>query len=377
MLTRDTLPTAKRLVVKVGTSTLTDASGRLDRASMDSLARQITDLFREGKEVVLVTSAAISAGMQRMGLKERPSTIPGKQAAAAVGQGILMREYEKLFAGYGQMVGQILMTREDSVKRTRYAHLRNTFNALLEQGIVPIVNENDAVAVEEVKIGDNDTLSAQVASIVDADLLLILSDVDGVYDANPSTNATARLLSEIPEITREVEAAAGGAGSSRGTGGMFTKIEAAKVAVSAGICMVIASGGEENVLKRVLRGEPLGTLFLSKESRLQFRKRWLAFGARVKGKIFVDAGCARALKNNSSLLPAGVVAVEGSFETGSTVSVAEKDGQEIARGLVSYSDEEVRRLKGAKTSDIAAIIGHKAYDEIIHRDNLVLMSGGK
>ncbi len=352
---------------------MTDAKGHLDPARMDSLARQLTSVCQGGKEVVLVTSAAVSAGMERMGLNVRPDTIPGKQAAAAVGQGILMREYERLFAAYGQIVAQILMTREDSVNRSRYANLRNTFNVLLERKIIPIVNENDAVAIEELKIGDNDTLSAQVASIVDADLLLILSDIAGVYDANPKDNPAARLIYEIPEITEEIEAAAGGVGSSHGTGGMATKITAAKIAVSAGIAMVIAPGAEEEVINRVLAGELLGTLFLSRENRLQFRKRWLAFGARIKGKITVDAGCVKALKNNSSLLAAGVVGVEGSFTSGATVSVCGEDGREIARGLANYSDEEVGLLKGAKTSDIAAIIGNKSYDEVIHRDNLVLI----
>ncbi len=378
MLKRDTLKTAKRIVVKVGTSTLTHADGRLNHERIKTLARELSDLRQAGKEIILVTSAAVSAGMERMGLTERPANIPEKQAAAAVGQGILMHVYEKLFAEYDQIVAQILMTREESVKRTRYTNSRNTFQALLDRGIIPIVNENDAVAIDELKIGDNDTLSAQVASIVDADVLFILSDIAGVYSDNPKENPEARLLYEVPFITDVIEASAGGAGSSRGTGGMFTKIQAAKIAVSSGIAMIVASGSEENVISRILAGEKLGTIFLSRKNRLQFRKRWLAFGARIRGKLFVDDGCAKALtEGNCSLLAAGVTGSEGDFAAGATLSVCLANGQEIARGLSNYSSVDIGQIKGVKTADIEKILGSKPYGEIIHKDNLVVMTGGK
>ena len=377
MLMREDLKKAKRIVVKIGTTTLTDETGKLNNERIDEIAKDLTQLRKEGREVVFVTSAAISAGVERMGLSGRPATIPEKQAVAAVGQGILMQVYEKAFANYDQMVGQILLTREDTVKRDRYTNIRNIFNALFAHKIIPIINENDAVSVDEIKIGDNDTLSAQVASIIDADLLIILSDIDGLYTSNPSKDKNAKLLYEVPHITDNVENAAGGAGSKHGTGGMLTKIQAAKIVVSSGIAMVIASGKEKNVFSRILNGESIGTLFLSRRDRLQFRKRWLAFGARVKGNLHVDAGCVSALQKGSSLLPAGITAIEGDFRSGATLSVFNPEGKEIARGLSNYSSNEMNKIKGVKTTLIEQILGYKNFDEVIHRDNLVLMSGGK
>ena len=376
MLTRSTLKTAKRIVVKIGTSTLTDDSGHLNNQHIRVIARELTLLRKAGKEIVLVTSAAISAGVERMGLNERPTTIPDKQAAAAVGQGILMQTYEKLFSEYDQIVGQILMTREDTVKRSRYTNIRNTFIALFEHEIIPIINENDAVAIDEIKIGDNDTLSAQVASIIDADLLIILSDIDGLYSDNPSNNPSAKLIYEVPVITDTIEKAAGGAGSKQGTGGMMTKIQAAKIVVNSGIAMIIASGKEKNIFTRLLAGENIGTLFLASRDRLQFRKRWLAFGARIKGKLYIDDGCFKALQGGSSLLPAGIVKTEGEYGSGATLSISDIQGREIARGLSNYSSQEIEKIKGVKTAEIEKHLGNKPFDEVIHRDNLVLMTGG-
>lgn len=375
MLERKTLMEAKRIVVKVGTSTLTHSTGKPNLFRIEQLAMELADLANQGKEIVLVFSGAVGAGMARLGMAERPKTIPEKQAAAAVGQGLLMHIYEKAFSEFGQVVAQVLLTREDSVNRSRYANSRNTLLSLLNYGVIPIINENDAVAIEELKIGDNDTLSAMVANIVDADLLIILSDIDGVYTANPQTDPTATLMHEIPDITEAVENAAGGAGSSRGTGGMYTKIQAAKMVVNSGIAMVIASGLEKGVVRRILQGENIGTLFLSRENRLQFRKRWLAFGSRVKGRIQVDAGCERAVvEHGSSLLAAGIVDCQGEFGEGMTVSIVSASGREIARGLVNYSSEDIVRLKGAHTDEIAGILGVKTYDEVVHRDNLVLLA---
>lgn len=373
---REDLKNATRIVVKVGSSTITHSNGKCDFARIDRLARELADWQNRGKQMILVTSGAVAVGVDRLGLPEKPKTIPGKQAAAAVGQGILMHTYEKIFAEYGQVVAQVLLTRMETIDRHRYTNARNTFMELINQGVIPIVNENDVVALDELKIGDNDNMSALVASIVDADLVIILSDVDGLYTANPQTHPDAKLLHRVDEITPEIEASAGGAGSSVGTGGMFTKLQAAKNATTSGINLVIASGSMKDAVTRILESEEIGTLFVSRESRLQFRKRWLAFGARLAGKITVDAGCERAIKKagGCSILPVGIVKVEGDFEAGNTVSVVTLNGHEIARGLTHYSSEELNKILGAQSEDIESILGHKAFDEVIHRDDLVILT---
>lgn len=372
---REALQKAKRIVIKVGTSTITYANGKRNFSQIDRLAREISDLQNQGKEMILVTSGAVAVGVDRMGLPGKPKTIPGKQAAAAVGQGVLMHTYEKFFADYGQIVAQVLITKTEAIDRHRYTNTRNTFMELMRQRVIPIVNENDVVALDELKIGDNDNMSALVAGIVDADLVIILSDVDGLYTANPQTHPDAVIVPEVAEITPEIEASAGGVGSARGTGGMATKIQAAKAATSSGIHLVIASGTEKNAITRVLQGEELGTLFVSRENRLQFRKRWLAFGAKIAGSIVVDEGCAKAIRKagGCSILPAGVFAVQGDFLPGSTVSVIDKDAHELARGLVHYSSAELEQIKGCNSGEIANILGHKNFDEVIHRDDLVIL----
>lgn len=372
---REVLKKAKRIVIKVGTSTITYANGKRNFSQIDRLAREISDLQNQGKEMILVTSGAVAVGVDRMGLPGKPKTIPGKQAAAAVGQGVLMHTYEKFFADYGQIVAQVLITKTEAIDRHRYTNTRNTFMELMRQRVIPIVNENDVVALDELKIGDNDNMSALVAGIVDADLVIILSDVDGLYTANPQTHPDAVIVPEVAEITPEIEASAGGVGSARGTGGMATKIQAAKAATSSGIHLVIASGTEKNAITRVLQGEELGTLFVSRENRLQFRKRWLAFGAKIAGSIVVDDGCAKAIRKagGCSILPAGVFAVQGEFLPGSTVSVIDKDAHELARGLVHYSSAELEQIKGCNSGEIANILGHKNFDEVIHRDDLVIL----
>lgn len=372
---REALKKAKRIVIKVGTSTITYANGKRNFSQIDRLAREISDLQNQGKEMILVTSGAVAVGVDRMGLPGKPKTIPGKQAAAAVGQGVLMHTYEKFFADYGQIVAQVLITKTEAIDRHRYTNTRNTFMELMRQRVIPIVNENDVVALDELKIGDNDNMSALVAGIVDADLVIILSDVDGLYTANPQTHPDAVIVPEVAEITPEIEASAGGVGSARGTGGMATKIQAAKAATSSGIHLVIASGTEKNAITRVLQGEELGTLFVSRENRLQFRKRWLAFGAKIAGSIVVDDGCAKAIRKagGCSILPAGVFAVQGEFLPGSTVSVIDKDAHELARGLVHYSSAELEQIKGCNSGEIANILGHKNFDEVIHRDDLVIL----
>ena len=373
MNTREQIKDAKRIVVKVGTSTLLYPNGKINLYRIEHLARELSDLASQGREVILVTSGAIGAGMVRMGLSERPDSMQEKQALASVGQVLLMHLYDKFFTEYGQVAGQVLLTKENFANHNQYINARNTLMAMLKSGIIPVINENDAVTVAEVKIGDNDTLSATVAAIVDADVLIILSDIDGVYDAYPQTHPEAKLLSEIKEITSGVEAMAGGAGSAVGTGGMATKIEAAKIATAAGVTMFIASGGENGMLGRIIAGEDVGTVFPPKDAHLRARKGWLAFGKRISGILVVDEGCVKALKKGSSLLAAGILATEGEYTAGSTVRVLTADYQEIARGTIAYDAAAVAKIKGRKTSDFTDILDGEIHDEVIHRDNMVLM----
>ena len=372
---REKLAKAKRIVIKVGSSTITYPNGKVNYEKIEKLARIMADLQNSGHEMILVSSGAGTVGVGRLKFEGKPKDMPGKQACAAVGQGILMHIYERLFAEYGQTVAQVLLTRADTLDRHHYANSRNTFQKLLEWGVIPVVNENDVVAIDEFKIGDNDNLSALVAGIVDADVDILLSDVDGLYTANPQSHPDARLISEVPEITPELEAMAGGAGSKNGTGGMITKIQAAKVANSSGIALVIASGEDPEVLRQILRGDAVGTLFVPHISHLQARKQWLAFGAKVEGALIVDAGLEKALKQKGScsILPVGIKAVRGDFESGVTVSVADEKGHELARGLVNYDAQEIRKILGKKTGDVESVLGYIHTDEVIHRDNLVIM----
>lgn len=372
---REKLAKAKRIVIKVGSSTITYPNGKVNYEKIEKLARIMADLQNSGHEMILVSSGAGAVGVGRLKFEGKPKDMPGKQACAAVGQGILMHIYERLFAEYGQTVAQVLLTRADTLDRHHYANSRNTFQKLLEWGVIPVVNENDVVAIDEFKIGDNDNLSALVAGIVDADVDILLSDVDGLYTANPQSHPDARLISEVPEITPELEAMAGGAGSKNGTGGMITKIQAAKVANSSGIALVIASGEDPEVLRQILRGDAVGTLFVPHISHLQARKQWLAFGAKVEGALIVDAGLEKALKQKGScsILPVGIKAVGGDFESGVTVSVADEKGHELARGLVNYDAQEIRKILGKKTGDVESVLGYIHTDEVIHRDNLVIM----
>lgn len=372
---RKKIAEAKRIVVKVGTSTITYPNGKINYEKIEKMARILTDFQNQGREMILVSSGAGAAGVGRMGLEAKPKTIPGKQACAAVGQGILMHIYERIFGEYGQVVAQVLLTKNDMVNRHSYANARNALQEMISWGVIPIINENDVVAIDEFKIGDNDNLSALVASLADADLDILLSDIDGLYTANPKTHPDAKLVSVVEEVTPEIEATAGGAGSRNATGGMLTKLQAAKNAMSAGIALIIANGEHLEILRNILRGEPVGTLFVPKESHLRFRNQWLAFGSRISGKLIVDAGLAKALRQEGScsILPVGIVAVEGEFESGDTVSVVDQEGHELARGMTNYGSGDVALIKGCKTSQIEARIGYKHYDEVIHRDNLVVL----
>ncbi len=362
----------KRLVVKVGSSTLSYPTGKLNINQMEQLVKELADLRNSGREVILVTSGAVGAGIGRLGLSHKPKTIPEKQATAAIGQGLLMHMYEKLFSEYGIVVAQVLLTREDIMDRQRFLNARNALNTLLQLEALPIVNENDTIAVEEIRFGDNDTLSALVASLVDADLLVLLTDIDGLYTGNPAVNKKATLIHLVSDLNEDLERLAGDSGPGFGTGGMATKIQAARVAMNSGFPMVIAHGKEDKVIQRVLKGERLGTLFLPRETRLHSKKRWIAFGSNVQGKIFVDGGAQRALlEEGKSLLPTGIVGVEGDFEVGNTVSVLFEQ-QEIGRGIVNYPAREISKIKGKKTKEIAKVLGYKDFDEVIHRNNFVL-----
>ena len=371
---RELLTKAKRIVVKVGTSTLTYDTGRLNLRRIEAIVKQLADLANQGKEIILVSSGAVGAGLAPLGLKEKPKDLVMKQAAASVGQGVLLHMYEKLFREYGHTVGQILLTREDSTNRSRYINLRNTLYALISLGVIPILNENDVVSIDEFKIGDNDTLSAIIASTVEADLLIILSDIEGLYTANPQTNPDAELISEVEAITPHIYEISGGAGTSRGTGGMYTKIEAANIAVNSGVHMVVASGAHNDSIEVIAAGGLRGTHFVARDTKPHMKKRWMAFGTRLKGSVSVDAGCANALlKKGSSLLPVGIIGVSGNFQEGETISIL-LNGEEIARGMVNFSSQDIEQIKGCNSHEITKRLQvENAHTEVIHRDNLVIL----
>ncbi len=372
MSRRKNLKACRRVVIKIGTSTLTYSNGQLNLQRIERLVRELADLHNRGMEVLLVSSGAIGVGATRMGYKKIPRTMPEKQALAAIGQGALVQLYEKLFSEYNKTVAQVLLTRGDLDERLRYLNATNALLAILDLGVIPIINENDTVVVEEIKFGDNDTLSALVASIVDADLLIILSDVDGLYDSDPRVNKDARLQAEVDEITPMMEENSKNRGSSFSSGGMLTKLKAARICMAAGMPMVIANGDNENVIRQIMDGKEIGTLFIPREEKLQARKKWIAFGTLPQGQVLVDAGAEVALlQRGKSLLPSGVIAVEGDFDRGTVVAVANVDDKrEIARGMVNYSSDEIRQIAGKKSSEIEKILQGKDYDEVIHRNNL-------
>ena len=364
----------KRIVIKVGSQILTGSDQNLDRTFMEALALQIATARQKGLEILIVSSGAIAAGRGALGLTDRPKTIPEKQAAAAIGQTRLMRAYEDAFATHGINVAQLLLTRGDLADRTRHLNARATMETLLECGVVPVINENDTVAVEEIKFGDNDNLSALVTSLVDAGLLIILTDIDGLYDADPRQHPQARLIPLVKAVTKELELAAGGSGSTVGTGGMVTKLAAAKKAGKSGAATLIVNGRAPQIILRAIGGEETGTLVLASKESLTRRKHWIAFTLRPQGRITVDSGAARVLRQDGrSLLPSGVVAVEGEFERGACVRICEQGGAEFARGIVDYSGSEAAKLAGCNSSHIEEILGYRYGDEIVHRDNLVLL----
>jgi len=360
------------VVIKVGTSTLTRGGGPPDTTYIADLAAQIAALQKSGSSVVLVSSGAIRAGMNRLKLPGRPRSIPQKQAAAAVGQGLLMHTYSEAFAAYQIPVAQVLLTREDLRDRTRYLNAQNTFAALLGHQVVPIVNENDTVSVDEIKFGDNDTLAALVASLIEADTLLLLSDVAGLYDKDPTQFADARLIPTVETIDRALEQRVGGVQSAMGTGGMTTKIQAAKICAGSGVVMRIADGRRPAVIADALAGR-CGTQFLPRPIPLRSRQRWIAYGIVPKGTVTVNDGARqRLLDEGKSLLPAGVIHLSGHFAAGDLVRLTDAHGDSFAQGFVNYSHADLARIMGKRTADILPILGITAGDEVVHRDNLVL-----
>ena len=366
------LSRARRIVVKVGSALLVDAAtGRLNRAWLETVVADIVRLRRQGKEVVLVSSGAIALGRRHIGLPRGPLRLEESQAAAAVGQIRLAHAYKELLEAEGVPVAQVLLTLEDSEQRRRYLNARATLTTLLACGAVPVINENDTVATAEIRYGDNDRLAARVAQMVSADCVVLLSDIDGLYTADPNKDPAARFIPMVREITPEIEAMAGDSASEVGRGGMATKVIAARIAVAAGCHFCIAAGAPRHPVRRIEQGGRC-TWFRPAATPVAARKQWIAGTLRPAGELRIDEGAVRALRSGKSLLPAGVTATSGRFERGDTVSVCTADGREVARGIVAYGDAEAARIIGRRSADIAALLGYTGRDELIHRDDLVL-----
>lgn len=367
----------RRVVAKFGTNVLTAGTARLDLEVMAALVGQVARLHQMGAEVMVVTSGAIAAGRHRLGLKGERKEIPYRQVLAAVGQTDLMQSYQELFAWHDITIGQTLLTRRDLADRQGYLNARNTLLAMLDLRVVPIINENDVVAVDEIegaKIGDNDNLSALVANLVDADLLVLLTDQNGLYTADPRLDPKAKLIERVDVIDAKIEALAAGSSSGAGIGGMTTKLQAARLATGGGTDLVIAAGEETEVLVRLASGEAVGTLFPSTVDRMESRKRWMLAGLAVKGTIVVDAGAAKVLRgDNKSLLPAGVRDVSGRFARGDAVDVVDAEGHRVACGIANYGADEILRIRGVRSDRIEEVLGHNYGGEVVHRDNMVCL----
>ena len=368
------LSNIKRVVIKVGSYILASPDHTLNTEMIRNLVSQVAALKDEGMEIIIVSSGAIAAGIRQLGLPSVPQSMPKKQAAAAVGQSILIWEYERNFQEAGHQVAQVLLTHDDLANRHRFLNAKNTLGELLSFGVIPIINENDTVSVDEIKMGDNDLLSATVATMAQAQLLIVVSDVEGLYTGDPTRDKGARLLTEVEAITPEIEQAAGLPTSDVGSGGMATKVQAAKSAGLMGIPTIIVSGRQPDVIRQALEGDKVGTFFLPDKDRMAARKHWLRYTLKPKGSITVDEGAMQAItKRGKSLLPSGIVKVEGRFEYGDAVSLQGLNGKEIGRGLSNYTLDELRKIQGHHTKDIEALLGYKYYDEVVHRDNLVLI----
>ncbi|RKI54142.1 glutamate 5-kinase [Corallococcus sp. AB049A] len=369
---RNALRGARRVVVKIGTNALTSATGRFNRAHFDALGQDLL-WAAGGRELVVVSSGAIALGMERLGLPARPRDIPGKQACAAVGQSRLMQAYEEAFGHAARTVAQVLLTHEDVQERRRYLNVKHTLERLLAASVVPVINENDTVSVDELKFGDNDTLASLVAGVVEADALVLLSDVEGLYTTDPRKDAEARLMPAVPRVTAEVLALAGDATSAVGTGGMASKVRAAARAAELGIPCVITSGAVPGRLRGVLQGEEVGTLF-EPAGRRSARTAWIAHALRPRGRLVVDAGAKEAIVTGKrSLLPSGVTGVEGDFGRGDPVDLTDGTGTVFARGLSTYDANELKRIAGRRSADIEAVLGYRYLDEAVHRDDLAVL----
>ena len=374
-MTRTITKDAKRLVIKIGSALLTNNGSGLDRAAIDGWVEQINQLLAAGKEIVLVSSGSVAEGIVRLGWKQRPETIHELQAAAAVGQMGLIQTYESSFQRFDRLTAQILLDHDDLASRQRYLNARSALQTLISLNVIPIVNENDTVVTDEIRFGDNDSLAALVANLIDADLLVILTDKDGLYSANPDVNSDATLISEAMASDTSLDALAGGSASGLGRGGMVTKLQAARLAERSGCSTVIVGGSNNNIISAVADGENVGTLLTASQQPIAARKQWLAGHLQAKGQLLLDAGAVKVLTGQGrSLLAVGVTDVVGHFTRGDLVSCVDSDGQEIARGLVNYNSDEARRIKGQSTEAIADILGYLEDDELIHRDNMVINS---
>jgi len=365
---------ARRVVAKVGSAVLTGADG-LNMPVMENLARELSFLVKSGKEVILVSSGAVAAGRKRLGLQiNRKLELREKQGAAAVGQSSLMRLYEDIFDRLGYKVAQVLLTHEDLANRNRYLNVRNTILTLLEWKIIPIINENDTVSVEELRFGDNDTLGALITNLIEADLFICLTDVDGLYTGNPHEDADARPVYTVAKVDKKVEAMAGYVVGALGTGGMQSKIQAARMVSARGGSSFIGSGRARGIVQQLYAGEPVGTFFLPQAEKMQSRKHWIAYVLRPKGSVVLDHGACKALmQGGKSLLPSGILEIRGNFGVGAPVQCLDEKGNAIATGLSNYSAGDLVKIKGLKTGEIENTLGYKDSDEVIHRDNLVIL----
>lgn len=365
----------KRIVVKIGSSSLTSPEGGLDLENMGKFTGEVSEIIKKRKlEVIIVTSGAIAAGLKYLNILKQPKDILNLQAAASAGQVELMRTYSNLFLKNGLKIGQILLTHEDTTRRQQYLNIKGTIEKLISLGVIPIINENDSVATDEIKFGDNDRLAALVSCLAEADLLVILSDIDGMYDKNPAEHRDARLITEVERISSDIEKVAGGIGSTYGSGGMVTKIKAARVCSFSGTSMIIANSGKDKVLEKIINGEIVGTFFKPKtEKKVKSIKKWIAFGTRTRGSIILDRGAENAIVTKGrSILPVGVIRVGGKFSKGDTLKVYSEDGRLIAKGISNFSNEEVEKLKGKNKRQILEEYGSSMSGEMIHRDSLVV-----
>ncbi len=365
---------AKRVVVKVGSAILTGADG-INKQVVDNLAKEIAFLHNTGREVILVTSGAVSAGRRKIHISdELELTIKQKQALAAIGQSSLMHDYDESFAVYGKNIAQILLTHSDLANRKRYLNVRNTILTLFKYGVIPVINENDTVSTEELKFSDNDNLGALVANLIEADMFICLTDVDALYDRNPVTDANARAIYTVAEVTDEIMAMAGNSKSVLGTGGMCSKIKAAQMVSAGGGSSFIGPGRQTDILKHLFSGEIIGTFFLPRQEKMQSRKRWIAYVLKPKGSLVLDRGACKAIcQNGKSLLPSGIVEVAGHFDVGDAVRCLDMDNKPVAVGLTNFSSDDLCKIKGVRTDHIVQILGSKESDEVMHRDNLVIL----